>query len=106
MQNHLMVDHVGDFIQEPSDERQFGSTAAQILRDAKRGVALASDDARLAVFEQAAATLAEAVAGQWLGKKGMVDRLYAIAPSHGVFGWGQQHIHELIGGYSANVTTP
>jgi hypothetical protein len=53
---------------EPSDERQYGPTAAQILRDAKRGVALASSDAKLGVFQQVASTLAEAVAGQWLPK--------------------------------------
>jgi hypothetical protein len=53
---------------DPNDERQYGKMAAQVLRDAKRSVALASDDARFAVFEQVAAALAEAVAGQWLPK--------------------------------------
>src|SRR6266403_5821538 len=51
---------------EPGDERLYGSTAAKILRDAKRIVALASNDARLETFQQVAATLAEAVAGQCL----------------------------------------
>src|SRR5258707_15824554 len=78
----LMVDHVEDFSPEPSDQRQYGATAAQILRDAKRGVALASDDARLAVFQQAAATLAEAVAGQGLPEKVMGGTLYDIPPPH------------------------
>jgi putative DNA primase/helicase len=90
----------------PSDERQYGSTAAQILRDAKRGVALASDDARLAVFQQAAAVLAEAVAGQWLPKNVMVDRLYDIATAHGFFGRDQYDIQEMIGEYSARVPAP
>jgi hypothetical protein len=55
---------------EPSDERQYGPTAAKILRDAKRGVALASQDAKLAVFQEAAATLREAVVSQWVPKNG------------------------------------
>jgi putative DNA primase/helicase len=90
----------------PSDERQYGSTAAQILRDAKRGVALASDDARFAVFQQAAAVLAEAVASQWLPKNVMVDRLYDIATAHGFFGRDQYDIQEMIGEYSARVPPP
>jgi putative DNA primase/helicase len=90
----------------PSDEKQYGATAAQILRDAKRGVALASDDARLAVFQQAAAVLAEAVAGQWLPKNVMVDRLYDIAMAHGFFGRDQYDIQEMIGEYSAKVPAP
>src|SRR5437773_10125444 len=53
-------------IDESGDERNFGKMAAQVLRDAKRSVALASDGARLPVFKQAAATLVEAVAGHWL----------------------------------------
>jgi len=96
----------GDDPVEPSDERQFGSMAAQILRDAKRGVAIASDDARLAVFQQAATTLAEAVAGQWLPKSVMVDRLYGIATAHGFFGRDQNDIQGMIGEYSADIPKP
>lgn len=99
-----MVDDVED--PEPSDERQYGSMAAKILRDAKRGVALAPDDARLAVFQQAAAVLAEAVAGQWLPKNVMVDRLYDIATAHSFFGRNQYDIQEMIGEYSAKVPAP
>src|SRR3954452_1012271 len=77
---------VETFIPEPSDERQYGKVAAQVIRDARRSVALASNDARLAVFQQAAATLAEAVAGQWLPKNVVVDRLRDIAAAHGFFG--------------------
>src|SRR5471032_3406909 len=54
----LIGEHISN---EPSDERQYGKMAAQILRDAKRSVALASDDAKFAVFHEAAATLADAV---------------------------------------------
>jgi putative DNA primase/helicase len=91
---------------EASDERQYGSTAAKVLRDAKRGVALASNDARLAVFQQAAATLAEAVAGQWLPKNVMVDRLHEIALAHNFFGLEQREIEGMIGEYSENVPVP
>jgi putative DNA primase/helicase len=91
---------------EPSDERQYGSMAAQILRDAKRGVALASDDARLAVFQQAASTLAEAVAGKWLPKSAVVDRLHDIATGHGFFGRDQCDIEGMIGEYSAKLPAP
>src|SRR5471030_1440158 len=91
---------------EPSDERQFGSMIAKILRDAKRGVALASNDAKFAVFNEAAATLAEAVAGQWLPKNIMVDRLQVIAAAHDFFGRSQDSIHEIIGEHSAKITLP
>jgi hypothetical protein len=91
---------------DPNDERQFGKMAAQVLSDAKRGVALASDDEKLAVFEQAASTLAESVAGQWLSKNIMVDRLYEIATAHEFFGLDQSNIQEMIGKYSAKVTAP
>jgi putative DNA primase/helicase len=94
------------FIPDPSDERQYGNMAAQVIRDAKRSVALASDDARLAVFEQAAATLAEAVAGQWLPKSVAVDRLTDIAVAHNFFGRDQGGIHGIIGKCFANAPTP
>src|SRR5712691_7343491 len=71
---------------EPSDERQYGPTAARVLRDAKRGVALASSEAKFAVFAEAAATLADAVASQWVPKNVMVDRLGEIALAHDYFG--------------------
>lgn len=96
-------DDVERFCPEPSDERQYGSMAAKILRDAKRSIALASNDARLAVFQQAAATLAEAVAGQWLPKNVMVDRLVEIAEAHGFFGRDQADIHGIIGECSAKI---
>jgi putative DNA primase/helicase len=97
---------IDEISNDPNDERQYGKMAAQVLRDAKRSVALASDDARLAVFDQAAATLAEAVAGQWLPKSVMVDRLHDIATAHKFFGREQSDIHEMIGGYSAKVLAP
>jgi hypothetical protein len=90
----------------PNDEKQYGAMTAQILRDTRRAIALASDDARLAVFQQAAATLAEAVAGQWLPKVVMVDRLYDIATAHKFFGRDQYDIQGMIGEYSANIPAP
>ena len=94
------------FISEPSDEQQFGKMAAQVIRDAKRSVALASDDARLAVFQQAAAKLSEAVAGQWLPKDIMVDRLNDIAAAHGHFGRGTSEIEAMVGGYCEKIPAP
>ena len=83
-----------------------GKMAAQVIRDAKRSVALASDDARLAVFQQAAATLAEAVAGQWLPKNVMVDRLRDIAAAHDFFGQEASGIETMIGDYCAKIPAP
>jgi putative DNA primase/helicase len=91
---------------EPSDEWRYGSMAAEILRDASRSVALASRDARLAIFKRAAATLAEAVAGQWLTKDVMVDRLANIAGAHNFFGEDQGAIQEIIGECSAKLQAP
>ncbi|WBL78819.1 AAA family ATPase [Bradyrhizobium xenonodulans] len=88
-----------------SDERQYGPTAAKILREVKRSVALASQDAKLAVFTEAAATLADAVASQWVPKNVMVDRLSEIAVAHGHFGRDQREIEELIGQYAERAST-
>jgi putative DNA primase/helicase len=104
-------DNIETFPREPTidgsgDERNFGKMAAQFLRDAKRSVALASDDARLAVFEQAAGALSEAVAGQWLPKNTMVDRLRDIATAHGFFGRGASDIEAIIGTYCEKIPAP
>ena len=80
--------------------------AAQVIRDAKRSVALASNDARLAVFQRAAANLAETVAGQWLPKNIMVDRLRDIAAAHGFFGLEASDIETMIGDYCAKIPAP
>lgn len=93
-------------IDESGDERNFGKMAAQILRDAKRSVALASADARIAVFEQAGATLGEAVAGKWLPKNVMVDRLRDIAAAHGNFGREASDIETMIGTYCEKIPAP
>jgi putative DNA primase/helicase len=98
--------HAENFAPEPGDVRQFGSTAATILRDARRSVALASDNARLAAFEQAVANLAEAVAGQWLPKQVMVDRLTDIAEAHGFFGRERREIDDMIGKGTAKIPAP
>jgi hypothetical protein len=110
--NPPQTDQKGDaksvetFVPEPTDERQYGKMAAQVMRDARRSVALASDGARLAVFQQAAATLAEAVAGQWLPKNVVVDRLRDIAAAHGFFGQEASGIETMIGGYFAKIPAP
>jgi putative DNA primase/helicase len=91
---------------EASYERQFGRMATQVLRDARRSVALAPNDARLAVFQQAAASLAEAVAGQWLPKNVVVDRLRDIAAAHDFFGQEASGIETMIGGYCAKIPAP
>lgn len=97
---------VETIISEPSDEQQYGPMAAKVFRDAKRGVALASSEAKLVLFHEAATTLAEAVAGQWLPKGVMVDRLYEIATAHSFFGHDQSEIQDMIGEYSANIIMP
>ena len=93
-------------VDELGDERNFGKMAAQILRDAKRSVALASIDARLAVFQQAAAAMADAVAGQWLPKNVVVDRLRDIAVAHDFFGREAGGIEEIIGSWFATSPAP
>lgn len=97
---------VKSFIPDPNDERRYGNMAAQVIRDAKRSVALASNDARLAVFQRAAANLAETVAGQWLPKNIMVDRLRDIAAAHGFFGLEASDIETMIGDYCAKIPAP
>jgi putative DNA primase/helicase len=94
------------FASEPGDERLYGKVAAQVLRDAKRSVAVASDDARLSAFEQAVVTLAEAVAGQWLPKSAMVDSLRDIAQAHDFFGRDQGVIHGVISERFTNPPVP
>jgi len=91
---------------EPSDTQLYGAMAAQILRDAKRSVALASNDARFALFQQAAATLAEAVAGQWLSKNVVVDRLQDIATAHNFFGRDHSEIQDEISRCVASIPAP
>ncbi|QHO72481.1 hypothetical protein ACH79_07440 [Bradyrhizobium sp. CCBAU 051011] len=89
----------------PSDERQFGPTAAKVLRDAMRGVALAPQETKFDVFKEAAATLADAVVSQWVPKSVMVDRLDEMALAHSYFGRDRQDIEDLIGKYAAEVST-
>jgi putative DNA primase/helicase len=91
---------------ESDDERHYGAKTAKMLRDAKRDVALASNDAKLAVFHEVAATLAEAVGDRWLPKDVMVDRLYEVATAHGFFGRDQSEIQEVIGKYSESIPAP
>ncbi|BCA00019.1 AAA family ATPase [Bradyrhizobium diazoefficiens] len=91
---------------ESPDERQYGPTAAKILREVKRSVALASQEAKFAVFAEAAETLADAVASQWVPKNVMVDRLFEIAVAHGHFGRDRRDIEDLIGQCAERATIP
>ncbi|KRR06208.1 hypothetical protein CQ12_11520 [Bradyrhizobium jicamae] len=88
------------------DERQYGATAAKILRDVKRGVALASQDAKFALFQEAAATLADAVANQWVPKTVMVDRLHEIAIAHDFFERDQDEVEQVIASCAAEISIP
>jgi putative DNA primase/helicase len=73
-----------------SDDRQYGSYAAGILRNAARYVALApSIDAKLIAFGEVAATLSKAVSDLWLPKNIVVHRLNQIADAHRSFGLGE-----------------
>jgi putative DNA primase/helicase len=95
------VDETGnpDALTNGTDTQRYGTIAAEILRNASRLIALASDDARFTVFQQAAATLVEAVAAQRIPKTLMVDRLHEIATPHDNFVMDQDALQELISGY-------
>ncbi|MGY4413218.1 putative DNA primase/helicase [Bradyrhizobium sp. LB7.1] len=85
---------------EQNDERQYGPTAAKVLRAARRSVALASKEAKFAVFTEVATTLADAVVSQWVPKNVMVDRLLDIATAHGCFDRDRSDVEGLIGKYA------
>jgi hypothetical protein len=71
---------------EATDELLFGPSTAQMLSECWRNVALAPDDKKKTVFQEIGKRLGEAVAGQWLLKSVMMDRLLDIAVAHGYFG--------------------
>ena len=81
---------------EANDEIDFGPRTAQILRNCRRDVAFAPEDTKKIVFQEVAKKLGEAVAGQWLPKTVMIDRLLDIAEAHGSFGLNQDEIQQLI----------
>lgn len=80
-----------------SDDRQCGSRAAGILRNAARDVALApSIEAKLIAFSEVAATLGRAVSDLWLPKTIVVQRLNQIADAHRRFGLGNDEIERIV----------
>lgn len=81
---------------EANDEIHFGPRTAQILRDCWRDVALAPKDTKKILFQAMAKKLGEEVAGQWLTKTVMMDRLFEIAQVHGPFGLNPGQIQQLI----------
>jgi AAA domain-containing protein len=81
---------------EVDDERLYGRRTAQILSNGWRDVALAPEDTKKIVFEKMAKKLGEEVAGQWLPKTAMMDRLWHIAEAHGSFGLTPDQLQQLI----------
>jgi len=81
---------------EVADERLFGPRTAQFLSDCRRDVALAPEDTKKIVFQEMAKKIGQAVAGQWLPKTVMTDRLLDIAEAHGSFGLSPEQIQQLI----------
>ena len=60
------ADHI---LAEPNDERLYGQHAAEILRNSKRDVALASmGEDKILAFRRAATSLSEAVAARGAGE--------------------------------------
>jgi putative DNA primase/helicase len=87
------VDEAGS---EVADERLFGPRTAQFLSDCRRDVALAPEDTKKIVFQEMAKKIGQAVAGQWLPKTVMMDRLLDIAEAHGSFGLNPEQLQRLI----------
>ena len=81
---------------EPNGVRIYGQYAAEILRNAKRDVALASmGEDKISAFRRAATSLSEAVAGQWLPKDVIVDQLQDIAVAHNSFGLSSEDVQAM-----------
>ena len=77
--------------------RIYGQYAAEILRNSKRDVALASmGEDKISAFRRAATSLSEAVAGQWLPKDVIVDQLQDIAVAHNLFGLSSEDVQSMI----------
>jgi hypothetical protein len=91
---------------ESTDECEYGPHAARILRDCCRDVALAPQDKKRSVFEEVAKKMDKAVAGQWLPKAVMMDRLQGIAETQGSFGMSPDQIQQLIADAAEAIPTP
>jgi putative DNA primase/helicase len=84
-------------LHEPNGVRIYGQYAAEILRNSKRDVALASmGEDKISAFRRAATSLSEAVAGQWLPKDVIVDQLQDIAVAHNSFGLSSEDVQVMI----------
>jgi len=84
----------------------YGQHAAKILSDCSRAVALAPEETRKIVFQEVAKKIGEAVAGQWLPKATMMDRLLEIAEAHGSFGLNPEQIQQLIADAAETICIP
>jgi putative DNA primase/helicase len=81
---------------DPRDAGRFGNRAIELMRDAKRSVALAAPAAKLTVFRKAARGLANEVADQGLHKGLAVEELADIATAHGNFGTAAEEVEAII----------
>lgn len=82
---------------DPRDAGRFGNHAAELIRDARRNVALPTGQvAKVAAFRQAAHDLAKAAADQWFPKGHVVEVLMDIATAHGFFGTGAEEVEATI----------
>ena len=91
---------------EVADKRQFGQRTAQILSDCRRDMALAPEHTKKTVFQEIAKRLGEEVAGQWLPKMVMVDRLSDFAQAHGSFGLNPEQLQQLIADAAEAIRIP
>jgi len=91
---------------ESTDAREYGPHAAQILSGCWRDVALAPKESKRSVFEEVAKRMGDAVAGQWLPKTVMMDRLQIIAETHRYFGLKPDQIQQLIADAAEAIRIP
>jgi putative DNA primase/helicase len=93
-------------VPEANDELLFGRRAAQILSDSRREVALAPEGVKKIVFQEIAKKFGAEVAGQWLPKTVMIDRLLDIAQAHGSFGLNPEQLQRLIADAAEGIRFP
>jgi hypothetical protein len=93
-------------VSEATDEHLFGGRTAKMLSNCWRDVALAREDMKKIVFYEMAKKLGEAVAGQWLPKAVMMDRLLDVAEAHGSFGLNPEQIQQLISDAAETICAP
>jgi putative DNA primase/helicase len=89
-----------------NDAFSYGRHAAKILSDCSRAVALAPEETKKIVFQEVAKKICDAVAGQWLPKATMMDRLLEIAEAHGSFGLNPEQIQQLIADAAETICIP